>query len=234
MICRVSHRFSFQGSFNKSKRHFDQIMKIPLHLLLLAALLGTVGCASYEIRPSASSIQVQKSAASIPVTVGITHSEQKVSGGFPDLVTVIKKNLDESSLFQSVYYPVRPDDRLDGGLELRLSARFKTDGALFGKAFLTGFFMFLPAPLVVYSHEYQSECTLDLVKNGKTLKQYKADGNVTVKHKLFASPEKIEAEGTEASVKLLGARLVEELAKDRTFIETELKRTAAAGNSKAD
>jgi len=190
--------------------------------LAVLALMGACGCASYQIRPDAASVQVAKATNPIPATVGITQVEQKVSGGFPDLVSSIKKSLDESRLFKTVLYPTRSGDQLDGGFELRISAKFKADGGLFGKAFITGFFMFLPAPLVVYKHEYQSECTIDLVKDGKKLKTYSANGTVSASHKLFAPADKLEAEGTEASAKLLGAKLVEQLMADRSFLEKEL------------
>jgi hypothetical protein len=188
----------------------------------ILVVLLTSGCASYKIQPTASSITVTKAASPIPATIGINHVEQKVSGGFPDLAMSVKHSLDQSSLFQAVYYPLRPTDQLDGTFSLRLSARLKTDGGLFFKAFITGFFLFLPTPLVTYNHEYQAECSMDLMRGDKSLKTYTAKSTVLISHKLFASPDRIEAEGTEAATKLLGAKVVEELINDRKFLEHEL------------
>lgn len=99
----------------------------------------------------------------------------------------------------------------------------KMDGAWFPKAFLTGFFMLLPSPFVKYHHEYQAECTLDVVKGSQTLKSYTVTSSVTATHKLWVdSMEKFEASATEAATKLLGARVVEELNKDRAVLEREL------------
>jgi hypothetical protein len=190
---------------------------------VLAAFL-TSGCASYKIQPAASSITIPKAASPIPVTVGINHTEQKVSGGFPDLATSVKRSLDESGLFQSVYYPLRQTDQLDGTFSLRLNARLKTDNALFIKAFFTGFFLFLPTPIVTYNHEYQAECSIDLMRDDKLLKTYTAKSVVSVSHKLFASPDRIEAEGTESATKLLGAKIAEALINDRQFLENELQK----------
>lgn len=194
----------------------------------LALLIMASGCA-YHIKPPAASINLPRVSAPIPVVVGITEVEQKLTGGFPDLTIQIKKSLDESGLFQTVYYPVRSSDPLDGGIALRLTSRFKMDGAWFPKAFFSGFFMFLPTPVIYYNHEYQSECVLELSKDGRLLKTYQASGNVIASHKIFAPPEKLEAEGTEAAVKLLGANLVQQLIDDRAFIEKALKapRTAS-------
>lgn len=180
------------------------------------------GCASYTITPGASSITASKAASPIPVTVGISHVEQKVSGGFPDMVPPIKKALDESALFREVLYPTRSSDQLDGLISLRLSTRFQMDGALFPKSFFTGFFMFLPAPIITYQHQYQAECSLELFKGDKLLKTYSAKSAIDVSHKLLAPPDKIEAEGVEAAVKLLGANLVGQLIQDRSFLETHL------------
>jgi len=49
--------------------------------------------------------------------------EQKLNGGFSDLALSLKKSLDESQLFKTIYYPVRPGDPLDGEIKLELSSR---------------------------------------------------------------------------------------------------------------
>jgi hypothetical protein len=55
------------------------------------------------------------------------------------------------------------------------------------------------------------------------LKIYTATSSVTATHKLWIdSTENFEANATEAATKLLGARVVEELIKDRAFLEREL------------
>lgn len=190
--------------------------------LAVALSVFVSGCASYEITPSAASITAPKAASPIPVTVGISQVEQKVTGGFPDMVPPIKRCLDDSALFREVLYPIRPSDKLDGEVSLRLSARFQADGALFPKSFFTGFFLFLPAPIITYDHQYQAECSLELFKGGQLLKTYSAKAAIDVSHKLFAPPDRIEAEGTEAAVKLLGANLVGQLIQDRAFLESHL------------
>ncbi len=188
----------------------------------LAALFGASGCASFQVQPTAASITMPHMAKPIPVTIGITQTEQKVTGGFPDLVPGFRETLTQSGLFQNVYYPVRATDKLDGSIGLHLSARFHPDGALFPKSFLTGFLFFLPAPIVTYDHEYQAECTLDLTKGNRTLKSYTAQAVVTVSCKLLAPPDRIEAEGTQAVQKLLWSELIGQLNADRAFLEREL------------
>jgi hypothetical protein len=205
-------------------------MKIK-SLVVLAVAVGVLclsGCASYQNRPDAATITIPKSSAPIPAKVGISQTEQKLTGGFSDLVPIINKNLTESGLFQTVYYPVRPDDPLDGQIQLRLNASFKQDPALFPKAFFTGFFMFLPAPLFTYKHHYEARCTFDVVKDGKTLKTYTSTASVEASHKLFGPPDKIEAEGTEAASKLLCGNLVNQLIADRAFLEHALVQKAAS------
>src|SRR6185436_269221 len=88
----------------------------------LALLLVCSGCANYRIKPDAASITPPRSPAPIPASVGITATEQNITGGFPDPMPALKKSLDESGLFQTVYYPVRSTDPLDGNINLRLNA----------------------------------------------------------------------------------------------------------------
>ncbi len=202
--------------------------------LLFVALLGS-GCSGLKVRPDSASIVIPKVQGSIPVSVGITRTEQKVSGGlvsetFPDLSPIFKKHLEESGLFEKVYHPTRPTIQTDAELALHLNAQFKADGGLGAKAFLTGFFMLLPTPLVWYHHKYHAECTLDVMQGGRKLKTYSASAKVVVSHQLFSlgRTDFLEAEGTQATAKLLCARLIEQLEKDRAFLENELKTRKAA------
>jgi hypothetical protein len=135
--------------------------------ILLAALFLASGCASYQIRPPVASIALPKPSRPIPATLGIMKADEKASGGFAALAPTFKKHLDESALFQTVYYPTRPGDQMDGGIDLTIRAGFKMDPVWFPKAFFTGFFMLLPAPITSYNHKYETECTLELVRNGK-------------------------------------------------------------------
>jgi len=189
-----------------------------------AGILLVTGCASFEVRPTAKAITLPQASKPIPVSVGITQVDQKPTGGFPDLVQGLKHALDESHLFQTVYYPMREEDKFDGGLHLQFGSRLSEDPALFPKAFLTGFFIFLPAPIVTYNHKYEADCVVDLIRGDKKLKTYIAKGNVSASHKLFASPSKLESEATEAAAKALYVDLIQQLDRDREFIANELRR----------
>jgi hypothetical protein len=189
---------------------------------LAVSLICLGGCTSYRVRPDVASITIPKSPSPIPAKVGITSAEQKLTGGFSDIVQDFKKQLDESGLFQEVYYPVRPTDQLDGGITLKINAQFNMDKAAFAKAFFTGFFMFLPTSFVVYDHHYHAECTLEVLRDGRLLKTYKGDGTVLASHKLFAPADKLEAEGTAAASKALAANLIGQLVTDRDFLQKQL------------
>lgn len=196
--------------------------------LAFAAAFFTTGCASYQIKPTAASITLPKAQAPIAATVGINQVEQKLQGGFSDLVRPLKQSIDESRLFREVYYPMRASDQTDGQINLRLSSSFQMDGALFPKSFLTGFFLFLPAPIVTYDHRYTAECRLELFQGDRLIKTYTAQSKVEVVHKLFAPPAEIEAQGTEATIKLLCKNLTTQLINDRSQLEELLVRPAPA------
>jgi hypothetical protein len=189
----------------------------------LFSLLLLTGCAT-SVKPNAASIAIPKAPAPIPVTVGISQVEQKLNGGFSDLALPLKKSLDESQLFKTIYYPVRPGDPLDGEIKLELSSNMKMDSAWFPKAFLTGFFMLLPSPFIQYHHRYQAECTLRVIRGGQTLKTYSVTSPVTATHKLWMdSEEALVADATQAATKLMCAQIAHELINDRAFLERELR-----------
>jgi hypothetical protein len=197
-------------------------MKLTIPVGCLFSLLLFAGCAT-SVKPNAASIAIPKAPAPIPVTVGISHVDQKLDGGFSDLALSVKKGLDESQVFKTIYYPVRPGDPLDGEIQLQLSSKMKMDSAWFPKAFLTGFFLLLPSPFVEYHHQYQAECTLGVVKGGQTLKTYRVTSSVTATHKIWIdSAETLEANATQAAAKLMGAQVAQELINDRAFLEREL------------
>jgi hypothetical protein len=198
-------------------------MRLAIPVGWFFSLLLFTGCAT-SVKPNAASIAIPKAPAPIPVTVGISQVEQKLNGGFSDLALSVKKSLDESQLFKTIYYPVRPGDPLDGEIKLELSSKMKMDSAWFPKAFLTGFFMLLPSPFIEYHHRYQAECTLSVIRGGQTLKTYSVTSSVTATHKLWIdSAEALEANATQAATKLLGAQVAQELINDRAFLERELR-----------
>ena len=197
-----------------------------IRVALFFSVLLFAGCAT-SVKPNVASIAIPKAPAPIPVTVGISQVEQKLNGGFSDLALSVKKSLDESQVFKTIYYPVRPGDPLDGEIKLELSSKMKMDGAWFPKAFLTGFFMLLPSPFIEYHHRYQAECTLGVIKGGQTLKTYSVTSSVTATHKLWMdSPEALEANATQAAAKLMASQVAQELINDRTFLERELRGNA--------
>jgi hypothetical protein len=204
-------------------------MRLAISIGCFFSLLLFAGCAT-SVKPSAASIAIPRAPSPIPVTVGISQVEQKLDGGFSDLALSVKKSLDESQLFKTIYYPVRPGDPLDGEIQLQLSSRMKMDGAWFPKAFFTGFFMLLPSPFVEYHHQYQAECILCAVRGGRTLKTYRVTSSVTATHKLWMdSPEELEANATQAAAKLMGAQVAQELINDRAFLERSFCGNAERG-----
>jgi hypothetical protein len=195
--------------------------------VLMFILAFASGCASYHVTPDAAAIVIPRAATPIPITVGLAQVVQDTNM-CSDFMPKITKQFEECGLFQKVFYPVRADDRLDGQLVLHLSEQFKTDGALFGKAFLTGFLLFLPAPLVTYTHEYRAEGTMDLVRDKQTLKSYNYSVTVDLTHKIFAPAEGMTAALEAAAPRALSAELIQQLLNDRPFLEKALMPTNAA------
>lgn len=191
-------------------------------LLLLIVIVLLSGCASYEIRPPAASIETPKAPSVLPVTVGISKGSQKLSSGFSDVVLVFKDELERSGLFKIVYYPVRPDDKIAGSINLAVTTEFKMDPVWFPKAFFSGFFMFIPVPFTWYNHQFHAEATLQLSRDGKPIKTYSSKQVAIASVQLLAPEEKVDPEGAESATKLLTTDLIRQLLNDREFIEKEL------------
>ncbi len=209
-------------------KHTQAGFKSPLTVgLLLAILVFVSGCASYSVHPDADSINMPKAATPIPVTVGFVRAEQNTTNVCTDLMTKVGKQMEDCGFFRTFLYPVRADDRLDGQLVLHLNEQFEIDPALFGKAFITGFFLLLPAPLVTYTHEYRAEGTLDLVRDKQTLKSYNYNVTVDLTHKIFAPSDGMTTALEAAVPKALSAELIQQLLNDRAFLEKSLMPTNA-------
>jgi len=204
--------------------HRMKAKNLLIQLVFLSVVVLATGCASFEVRPPANSVAIPKLSKPIPVAVAMSQTDQKLAGGFSDLMIGFKRALDESGTFQTVYYPTRTGDQVDGALQLRLTAKMKADPALFPKAFLTGFFMLIPAPAVRYNHKFEAECAMDVMRGDTKVKTYTAKGTAIASHKIFASASDIEAEATSAAAKLLYNDLLLQLQKDGEFLSAELKR----------
>lgn len=83
-----------------------------------------------------------------------------------NLVPDFARALERSGMFENVYYPSRPDDKVD----LVLDAKFDLvvdphGGSLMAKSFLTGLLLFIPEPFIWYDIGYNANGQVDLLKD---------------------------------------------------------------------
>lgn len=195
------------------------MMKRVTYSLIVFSIVVLTGCSEFHvIKPENPSI-VQIETTPLPLTVGVRIVNQRLTGGFSDMGPSFAGRLTNSNLFKTVLYPVRGDDKLDLVIAATFEGRFVPDGALFPKAFFTGFLLWLPAPLIEYEHHFKASGTLQVTtQDGQQLKSYEATSDIPVTMKIRASGIEVQNEGVKAATEDLIAQLISLLQKDKGFL----------------
>lgn len=186
--------------------------------LTLTGLLAS-GCSDFHVVKPDNPAIVQTETNPLPLNVGIRVMNQRLTGGFSDMGPPFAGRLANSNLFKSVLYPTRSDDKLDLAINSTFEGKFVADGALFPKAFVTGLFLFLPAPIVEYEHHYKAIATIQVTTpNGQQLKTYEASSDIPVTMKIHAPETEVQDQGVKAATNDLMDQLVSLLQKDKRFL----------------
>lgn len=118
-----------------------------------------------------------------------------------NLTEAFSNEIRTSGFSKEVYYPFRPDDKVDIVLDSQFSVEADThSGSMFAKAFFTGFTLFLLEPVFWYDIDYKLAGNINVLKDGKLLKQATATTDATISAK-WLSLSKLGALEAEALVK---------------------------------
>ncbi|MEX1665423.1 hypothetical protein [Zhongshania arctica] len=89
-----------------------------------------------------------------------------------------------SRFAKNVYYPLRPDDKVDITLESKFDLEMDPHmGSGMIKAFITGFTFFILEPLFWYDYDYKIVGSVDVYKNGTLTKKVSAQTDATTSMK---------------------------------------------------
>jgi hypothetical protein len=192
-------------------------MKLNLLIIAVAALL-MIGCTGTEIKIRPENALIAQNVMGPYTSIGV----KDVSSGTSSLpqagnmTEAFSNELRKSGITKEVYYPLRPDDKADVVLESQFNVTLDPhSGSQFAKSFFTGFTFFILEPLFWYDFDYTFSGTVDVVKNGKVIKQLNAVTDATLSFKLLSSGivPSLESETLAKAKKSLFQQLISDIGK---------------------
>ncbi len=184
-------------------------------LIAVIVMLMVTGCTGTQVKLS-------------PEPVTQTFNQPYTSVGVRDVPAVktlpIMGNLTEafsneirtSGFSKEVYYPFRPDDKVDMVLDSQFNVEQDIhSGSMFAKAFFTGFTLFLLEPVFWYDIDYKLAGNINVLKDGKLVKQATAttDATISVKWLSLGELPALEAEALVKAKKSLFQQLMNAIGK---------------------
>ena len=130
------------------------------------------------------------------------------------MTEAFSNELRKSGITKEVYYPFRPDDKADIVLESQFNVALDPhSGSAFAKSFFTGLTLFIIEPLFWYDFDYTLSGTVDVVKNGKVIKQLSAvtDATLSVKWLSLGKVASLEGETLAQAKKSLFQQLINDV-----------------------
>ena len=191
-------------------------MKLNLLIIAVAAFF-IIGCTGTEIKIRPENGLIAQNNIGPYTTIGV----KDVSSGTSlpqagNMTEAFSNELRKSGITKEVYYPFRPDDKADIVLESQFNVALDPhSGSAFAKAFFTGFTFFILEPLFWYDYDYTFSGTVDVVKNGKILKQLSAvtDATMSVKWLSLGKVTSLEVETVDKAKKSLFQQLISDIGK---------------------
>jgi hypothetical protein len=115
-------------------------------------------------------------------------------------------------------------------IDAKISGKYEQDPGMFGKAFITGFLFFLPAPFVTYDDRFTAAADVSVyAADGRLLHRYEENLPVAMSAMLFSAgmPSSLAA-GIETASANLSAKLVQDFIDDRRSLTRAVRRPARA------
>ncbi len=180
-------------------------------VILIVMLTGCTGT-QIKVRPEPGTHKFTQSYASVGVRDVPT--EKKVPA--PGLTEAFSNEIRTSGFAKDVYYPFRPDDKVDIVLDSQFSLeQDQHSGSMVAKAFFTGLTLFLLEPFFWYDIDFKLAGNVNVLKDGKVVKQVNAETDATVSAKWLSLSElpTLAAEAAAKSKRSLFQQLMQAIAK---------------------
>lgn len=112
-----------------------------------------------------------------------------------NLIPDFARSLERSGLASKVYYPSRPDDKVDMVIDAKFDTTSdKNIASNMVQAFFTGLLLFIPEPIIWYDYDYAIDGQIDIIKNGNRMATLtpKVTSKASVKWLSLSSLENVE------------------------------------------
>ena len=189
-------------------------MKLNLLIISIAAIL-IIGCTGTEIKIRPENALIAQNVIEPYASIGVKDlSSNTTLPQAGNMTEAFSTEMRKARIAKEIYYPSRPDDKADIVLESQFNVALDPHGgSAFAKAFFTGFTFFILEPLFWYDYDYTLSGTVDVVKNGKVIKQLSAvtDATLSVKWLSLGKVASLEGETLAQAKKSLFQQLINDV-----------------------
>jgi len=176
-----------------------------------------IGCTGTEIKIKPENTLLDQRVANPYSSVGVRDaSTGKILPAAGNMTEAFSTQIRTSGFSKDVYYPFKPDDKTNILLESNFNVEFDAhSGSAFAKSFFTGFTFFILEPFFWYDFDYKFAGTVDVLKDGKVIKQVSAatDATVSVKWLSLSDVATLEGEAIAKAKKSLFNQLLNDIRK---------------------
>jgi hypothetical protein len=180
--------------------------------LAMAAALACTGCWSFMTGAKGFTPARAQGVAAPHAILRV--NEAGIAWGNGDFGAQLHRALLDASLFERVYYPVEPPEPPEWIIEVQALGRMN-EASLWAviAATATGWFFFLPAPVLPYFEDYGVTCEVRVLRGDAPPHSFQVETQATVIHAIFADPESFVAKAKERVFRELVDRVVDGIAR---------------------
>jgi len=172
-------------------KKFKSLLALAVVCLLSAGCTGT----SINVNPDPEALKPFLAKKCGAVGVKETPAEH-VYPPAGNLVAGFAASLEKSGLAENVYYPTRPDDKVDLILDAKFDIVFDPNmGGNLTKSFFTGLTLFILEPAFWYNYNYALSGKVDLLEGKKVVKTILANSEAEMSMKFLSLAETQKLEG---------------------------------------
>jgi hypothetical protein len=172
----------------------NRIISVVVTSLAFTAFYGCTGT-QMIVKPDPNTIQisVQKKCGSVAVKETTPDRVYPPAG---NLIPGFANELERSGLFETVYYPTRPDDKVDIALDSKFNVKFQPNmGGNMTKAFFTGLTLFILEPIFWYDYDYALDAKVDIYSGKSIVKTIDAGTTAEINLKFLSLGQIVNLEG---------------------------------------
>ena len=191
-------------------------MKRRIVYTALAVVLALAQTACWSFQFGAKGFPLRDVEAPLAKGAILRVNEAGIAWGNGGLGPSVQKGLLRAGLFERVYYPIEPANPSDLVVEVDALGKMH-EIAIWGfiAAAATGYFFFMPAPVMPYFEDYGVTCDVRVRRGHEVLREFQVETQSNVVHAIFADPETFVSEARQRVFSDLTDRIVDGVAQTK-------------------